>query len=117
MWARNVEVMLALWLAISPFVFDIPAHRTGVWVADMLVALLIMVCSLSSYWRPLRHAYLGTLALALILATYGFVQPRPLPGWQQNHILVGLLLSMFAIVPCRAGAPPAPWQRHRDGNP
>jgi hypothetical protein len=115
MWPRNVEIMLALWLSLSPFVFRIPAGHTGVWAVDLGAAVLIMVFSLASYWRPLRRAYLGTLAVGLGLAIYGLVQSRPPPSWHQNHILVGLLLAMFAILPSPASAPPRSGRRGPDG--
>lgn len=111
MWPRNVEVMLALWLAISPFIFNIPARHTGVWTVDLAAASLIFMFSLASYWRPMRRAHLGTAAVAVVVLLYGFVQARPVPSWHQNHILVGILLIMFAIIPSRATLPPRPWQR------
>jgi peptidoglycan/LPS O-acetylase OafA/YrhL len=116
MWPRNVEAMLALWLALSPFIFQIPARHTGAWAVDLGAALLIMMFSLASYWRPLRRAHLGTLAVGLGLAIYGFVQSRPPPSWHQNHILVGLLLVMFAIIPAQANAPPRPWRRGQNSS-
>jgi peptidoglycan/LPS O-acetylase OafA/YrhL len=111
MWPRNVEAMLALWLALSPFIFHIPGRHTGAWAVDLGAAVLIMVFSLASYWKPLRRAYVGTLAVGLGLAIYGLVQSRPPPSWHQNHILVGLLLVMFAIIPVPANAPPRSWRR------
>jgi hypothetical protein len=116
MWPRNVEVMLALWLALSPFIFHIPARHSGVWAVDVGAALLIMVFSLASYSKPLRRAYLGTLAVGLGLAIYGLLQSRPPPSWHQNHILVGLLLVMFAIIPVPATVPPRSWRRGQNSS-
>ena len=51
----------------------------------------------------------GLLALGLLL--YGWLQPRPVAPWHQNHILVGILLGMFAIIPSRSSEPPPVWQK------
>lgn len=113
MWPRNVEAMLALWLALSPFIFDVSARHSGVWAVDLAAAVLILVLSLGSYWRPLHRAHLGTAIVGLAVLLIGYVQPRPVPSWHQNHVVVGLLLIMFAIIPGRASLPPSPWRSDR----
>lgn len=110
MWPRVVEAMLGVWLLLSPLVFSVGADHTWVWAADLGLGGVALVCSLMSYWPPARYAYLGTLAVGLVLVLLGWVQARPVPPWHQNHIGVGLLLAMFAILPGRVNLPPRPWR-------
>lgn len=110
MWARVVEAMLALWLALSGFIFAVPAAETAIWAVNLSAALLVLGFSLACYWDRARRAHLATLAIALAIMIYGLVQPRPVVDWHQNYILVGMLLAMFAIVPSQAELPPRAWR-------
>lgn len=112
MWPRIVETMLALWLAISPFVFGYGEGALAWWIVDFSVATVVVTASLLSYWPRARYAHLGTLAAALFLAGYGyFAGGQPSPPPQQNHLIVGLLLAMIAIIPSRNDEPPPKWAR------
>lgn len=114
MWARVVEIMFGVWLAISPFVF---AHDPGnrlLWASDFVCAVLVAMLAALSYWRPTRYAHLLTLAVGCWLVGYGRLgASTPLPPGMQNEIVVGLLLLMFAIVPNAASQPPMEWYRQR----
>ena len=110
MWARHFEIALGLWLAASVFILAVPNEELAIWIIDLCAAALIVGLSLACHWKPLRRAHLGVLVIALALILFAFVQPRPLPRWQQNHLLVGLMLAMFAVVPSRASEPPRPWR-------
>lgn len=114
MWARHFEVAIACWLAMSPFVFPGALAERRVWLTDLLLALAICCFALASYWRRLRYAYLGNLVIGLGLFVAGWWAARggEPPPTTQNHILVGLLLAMFGIIPGRASQPPLAWQRH-----
>ncbi|QDT92575.1 SPW repeat domain-containing protein [Gimesia algae] len=118
MWSRVVEFMLGCWLAISPFVFGHAESQSMLWFMDWLCALLIISFALLSYWQPLRHIHLATAFLAVLMIGYGrFAQPAQLIPAEhvipalQNHILTGLLLLMFALVPNHASQPPQGWYR------
>jgi len=110
MWARHMEFALALWLAMSPFVFRHPGGELALWLHDFAAASVLATLSLVSHWRPLRRAHLLSLALATWLIVAGWWQSQgtglhPPPAYQ-NWLLVGLLLAMFAIVPSEASRPP-----------
>ncbi len=113
MWARTTEVMLALWLALSPFIFrysDVPTHW---WVLDFLCALVICTCALMSYWGPLRHVRFGVLVVALGLTGWAyFAADYPPEPAHQNRFVLGFLLIMLALVPNKAEDPPLSWQRY-----
>lgn len=115
MWPRVVELMLGLWLLISPLVFRVPAGQTLVLASALVCAAVAVIASLASFWRPLRHARFATLAAGLWLVISAEVQARPLLPPEQNQIVVGLLLVMFAIIPGEASQPPLPWRAPRSG--
>jgi hypothetical protein len=107
MWARVVEVMLGGWLALSPFIFRHTADQPALWFNDLFCALAVITFALLSFWPPLRQAHLAICGTALWLIGFGFVaSPPPAPPALQNHILVGLLLLMFGVVPNEASLPP-----------
>jgi hypothetical protein len=111
MWARVVEVMLGCWLAISPFIFRHSVDERWLWVNDLGSAFAVVMFSLLSFWRPLRHAHWGIAVVGLWLMGFGyFASPHPLPAALQNDLLVGLLLVMFAIIPNEASLPPRRWR-------
>ncbi len=110
MWARVVEIMLGLWLVISPFVFGHAAADRSLWTNDLACGFAIVTLALLSFWHPLRYAHLGIGVVALWLIAFGYLAGHPAPPASQNHILLGLLLVMFAIIPNEANLPPRPWR-------
>ncbi|WP_237607485.1 SPW repeat domain-containing protein [Roseimaritima sediminicola] len=100
-----IEVMTAVWLALSPYIFGVQHQDHTVWF-DSLTALAISVLAGLSYWRPTRHAHILTLLIATGLVLYGRFAESPPPPWHQNHIAVGLFLLMIAVIPNYASEPP-----------
>ncbi|MEX0820138.1 MAG: SPW repeat protein [Pirellulaceae bacterium] len=111
MWSRVVEIMLGCWLAVSPFIFGHAADAPMLWWMDWICALAVISFGMLSYWQPLRHIHVATALVALVMIGYGrFASPGDdVTPALQNHILVGLLLLMFAIVPNHASRPPRWW--------
>ncbi|MBW3600850.1 MAG: SPW repeat protein [Planctomycetes bacterium] len=109
MWPRVVEVMLGCWIAVSPFVFRHPNDEWALWASDWICASLVVVFALVSYWPPARWMHLATIAVALWMIGFGWMQPRPVPPGYQNEIFLGLTLLMMAIIPSRATIPPPGW--------
>jgi hypothetical protein len=100
--------MLGCWMLVSPFVFQ---HRDSLlWYMDWIAATLVIGLSLLSYWHPLRYSHLVTVLVASGMVAFGRIAAGAEvgPGYQ-NHIVVGLLLLMFAIIPNHASRPPAGW--------
>lgn len=111
MWARVVEIMLGCWLAISPLVFRASAADAGLWAMDLAAAALVITLAVVSYLPKLVHAHLAILAVAAWLATAAYLAPgSPPPPTAQNHLMVALLLAMFALVPSDASKPPRRWR-------
>lgn len=117
MWARNLELALGLWLALSPFVFAHPQDASFLWANDLGCAAALVVLALVSYWPRARRAHLAELVVAVWLVRVGWLRAwhGPATPASQNQILVGLLVALFAIVPCRASEPPPGWRRSTGG--
>lgn len=117
MWARIVEFMLALWLALSPFIFCHPSHEPFLWKNDLICAFLVGLFALLSFWHPLRRIHLLTIGVALwlwALAYTTFPQKAPIP--QQNGLVIGLILFMLAIVPSHSSQLSSSWQKYIEEN-
>jgi len=114
MWARKVEIGIALWLAASPFVFGYARDDVGRWVNDFGCAVLIAGAALLSHASRFRRAHLVSLAVAAWLVGLGWnlawstENPSPIA---ENWVGVGLVLLIFAIVPSEALQPPMGWRR------
>ena len=110
MWARAVEVMLALWLAASPFIFGHSPAEPRLWWNDLVCAGLIMTLSLFSFWSRTTQAHLLNIAVALWLMGFGYFGfGYPPPPAAQNDFALGILLLMLAIIPSHATQPPKRW--------
>lgn len=115
MWARHMEIMLGLWLVVSPFALRHEAERVFLWAHDLSVGALVVALAMATHWRPLRRAHLALLPVAAWLIGLGWWRTWQAGGIHpdaafQNWLLVGLLIAMFAIVPSEASRPPRPWR-------
>jgi hypothetical protein len=111
MWARVVETMLGIWLAISPLVFRRATAPAALWWTDLAAAAAVITLALASYWQPTRHAHFAILLVAGWLVVSAFLSEYPTPPAEQNHLLTGLLLIMLAIIPNRASQAPRSWAK------
>jgi hypothetical protein len=111
MWARHMEVALACWLAASPFVFRRADAGAELLAFDLGLALAIATLALSCYAPKLRRAHFLLLPIAAWLSIEGWIEARTSgdPA-AQNHLIVGLTLAMFALVPSDASRPPRSWR-------
>ena len=111
MWARIVEFMLALWLAISPFIFHYPGNQIFLWINDFVCAFFLILFALFSHMYVLRKLHLAILLISLWLTILAFSQTeRPFPPAYQNYFILSVFLAMLAIVPSEADLPPHPWR-------
>ena len=108
MWARVVEVMLGCWLAASPFVFRHAIGEVALWANDFACAAAVVALSSLSFSPSMRRMHLGNGVVALWLLGFGYVL-GPAPPYQ-NHMIVGFLLAMLAIVPSEASLPSPSWR-------
>lgn len=117
MWGRAVEVMLGLWLVLSPFIFRHFEDGGWLWVNDMVCGGAVVVVALAAmlallWWPRLRYVHLAILVVGAWLAGFGYVAGgHPSEGGYQNEILVGLTLMFIALIPTEANVPPVSWRR------
>ncbi|MEQ8768034.1 MAG: hypothetical protein RL885_29290 [Planctomycetota bacterium] len=116
MWARVVEVLLACWLGVSPFVIPEASRTHPRYAVDYTAALLVAGFSLFAC-VPRRGVWrMGTFAVGLGIAVAGWCGLGNEAG-AQNLLSVGLLLAMFAVIPTQASELPRSWksgEEHRD---
>lgn len=112
MWPRVVEIMLALWLAVSPWIFGHYPDERPLWLNDLACAATILILACLSFWRPLRYAHLLLLGVGAWMVGFAYFRGGhpALPGYQ-NEIFIGLTLLFFAFIPTRATEPPEDWRR------
>lgn len=113
MWPRAVELMLGLWLAVTPFVFLRDSGTAEVWAPAFGGALLICLFSSLSFMNRARRAHLLNMPLALALCAYGYLMAGtpPAPIFQA-FLVTGLVLLLFAFIPPEANQPPLSWRKH-----
>lgn len=114
MWARTIELMLGLWLVISPFVFEVAATDPAMWAVLLAGGAAVVILATLSFWWPLRGAHWLLLAVGVGLAVFGRARGAALSPAEQNLVMTGILLVMFAIVPSHASDPPEAWKRALD---
>ncbi len=109
MWARVIECMLAFWLALSPHIFF---HETAfLWKNDLTCGTLVLVFSLLSFHSKWSRTHLANLFVAFWLIGLGFVsKDSPLPPALENHVIMGLILLIFALVPSHSERPSSSWE-------
>jgi hypothetical protein len=110
MWPRWIEIALALWLAMSPLVFPVETATVRHWAHDLAVAAAVLASSLMSFKPALGKLHVLNVVLGAWLVGVGYLAS----GWPsavaQNHVAVGLLLIMVAILPNRSTLPPQAWR-------
>ena len=112
MWARVVELLIAIWLAISPFIFHYPSDKMSFWMNDFICAFLIALFASLSFWRPLKRIHLLTLLVVFWLWGRGYIGfPNASLPWQENSVVIALLLFMLAIVPSHSHHLSDSWQK------
>lgn len=112
MWPRVAELLIAAWLAFSPWILATPAGAEFFLRANALVcAAFIALFALFSFRAALEKAHLLSIAVALWIIGVAFAAPNPPPpAIYQNFVVVGLFLLLLAVLPSRASEPPRGWR-------
>lgn len=98
MLARQLELTLAVWLLVSPFVFG-HAGDTLWWATDLLCGYAVAILSLLPRWSALRRAHLLSLPFACWLVVVGALR-APAPA-ALNELVVGVALAALVLLPAR----------------
>lgn len=118
MWPRHIEVMLACWLAITPFVFAGDDAGIGTRVASWGSACAVLLFSLITYVPWARRSYLLTAATGTALFGWAyFSAASPPSAVHQNFVVTGLLLMMTGIIPSYNNRPPKKWAEYEPERP
>ena len=113
MWARIIEFIIAIWLAGSHRVFYHPSLSEFLWISDLFCGSLIALFALFSFLKRFEKIHLCSLIVALWLIAIGLFGSSlfPPPAILQNHLIVGIFLAMFAIIPSQSSRPPRGWRK------
>jgi hypothetical protein len=113
-WPRYCEMLLGLWLLVSPWILNY-GSATGSGGINLAAAAGIVLLDVLSINFYKRYAYLAVLLIALVLLVHAYIAMPPEAAGTQNNIIVALLLLMFAILPTEATLPPLSWrQLHKE---
>jgi hypothetical protein len=110
MWPRACEILIAAWLAASPWVFGHLEGQRSMWLSDLAAAAGIAVMALASFSERGRRLHFLEIVIAGWLVGFGFFAATDSLPNLQNDILTGLVLAMFAIIPSPANEPPRAWE-------
>ena len=111
MWPRVAELMIGLWLILSPLIFRGTNAVEQFAPLDVTAGAAVVIFSLLSFWDRTEWAHFGTALLAIGLGAFAYLAwERPGPPAAQNEIFVALLLLLLAIIPNEASRPPKPWR-------
>ena len=108
MWARMIQLMIGVWLLISPFIFPALIGRQTSMAPELLFgAVFVLLAMLGCMQRfaiaanTLSFFFAGALTLFAYFSVSG-----ELPPVEQNRLICGILIAMFAIIPLDTINPP-----------
>lgn len=107
MWARVVEVMLGLWLAISWLIFGY--REASLLINDFTIAFLICLFSLLSYLPRFQKMHLFNFLIGVWFIILAYMMQGSLFYVDQNYMILGILFLMISILPSHAKYPPRRW--------
>ncbi|MAT15199.1 MAG: hypothetical protein CMJ46_08020 [Planctomyces sp.] len=111
MWSRVVEMMLGLWLLMSPFIFRYDDSQTMIWASDYACGSAVIVFSLLSYVQSCRKIHLMNIAIGFWLVGFAYYLGfGDAPPAAQNSLILGMVLLMFAVIPSEASVPAPRWR-------
>lgn len=100
-WATGWNVLLGIWLIISPWVLGYGALGAAVWDAVVVGAAIFIIAAIRLGWarqaRPLSWLNV-LLGLWLIISPWvvNVARNRPAPYW--NDVIVGIVVAVLAWI-------------------
>jgi hypothetical protein len=114
MWPRIVEVMLGLWLVLSPLIFRLGPEDTTLRLVDLACGAAVAAFSLIAI--RFRLVRIAILLVGLWLIGYGYVAGwHPSPPGYKNLIIVGGLVSVLSLIPTDCLEPTRSWRDYYAG--
>jgi len=118
MWGRIGEIVLGIWLVLSPYVWGSTPFYLERWRSDMISGIAVIVLAVISFWpfrkfEFLSYAHVGSLLVAswVVLFSYVYSGHPAAPGYQSD-LFTGLTLLLFPMIPNHATLPPISWRRY-----
>ena len=111
MWPRIVEVMLGLWLVLSPLIFRFEAGDLALTINHLIYGTATVVVSLIAI--RVRFLRIVTIAIGLSLIGYGYVAGGypPASGYL-NLIVIGVLVGALGLLPTDCLQPTHSWREY-----
>ncbi|MCL5279443.1 MAG: SPW repeat protein [Planctomycetes bacterium] len=111
MWPRIMEVMLGLWLVLSPLIFRLEPGDLALIVNHLVYGAATAVAALIAI--RVRFLRVVTIAIGLWLIGYGYVAGGyPGPGGYLNLIVIGVLLCALGLIPTDCLVPTHSWREY-----
>lgn len=111
MWPRIVEMMLGLWLVLSPLIFRLGPGDAALRVVDLACGAAVAVLSLVA--TRVRFLRLAILMIGVGLIGYGYVAGwHPSPPGYKNLIFIGGLVSVLSLIPTDCLEPTRSWREY-----
>ncbi len=109
MWPRIVEIMLGLWLVLSPLIFRLGAGDPALIINHLIYGTATVAVSLIAI--RVRFLRIVTIAIGLSLIGYGYVAGGypPAPGYL-NLIVIGVLVGALGLIPTDCLQPTHSWR-------
>jgi hypothetical protein len=111
MWPRIVELMLGLWLVLSPLIFRLEPGDLALTVNHLVYGTATVVAALIAI--RVRFLRVVTIAIGLWLIGYGYVAGGypPMPGYL-NLIVIGVLICALGLIPTDCLVPTQSWREY-----
>ena len=110
MWPRICDIVLAVWLFFSRYIFAYPENFTIPRYSDTICAVAILLFSILSFHQKWNKMHLCSLLVACYLCIIAYLYPTPfLPFYLQSHLIVANILFMTAVIPSHASDSPKDW--------
>ncbi len=120
MWPRICDIVLAIWLFLSPFIFNYSDSLKMQTYSDFISGFAILFFSVLSFHPKWNKMHLCSLFVAAYLCVLAFLYPTPfLPFYLQSHLILANILFMTAVIPSHASDSPTAWQsylKEKDNN-
>lgn len=117
MWARVVEVMLSLYIILTPFYYPHGVEVAPYFVSHIICGVLLSTFALMSFKMSLRKMHLLSLLVSFFLLVTGYMNIYNQIVLSRSDILIGFILIMINIIPSFASLPPIRWIRFKTKRP
>ncbi len=111
MWPRAVEIVIGLWVLMSPWLLASNSSASTWHLNELICGLAIVLLSASSYLPGFSKAHLAEIPIGLWILISSYFGFAPIDTVQaQSNLLAALFLLNFAIIPSPANLPPYSWR-------